>query len=315
MDDHDTGNVRADAPGRQRHGALRAVAASPKFVRMAVGERASEVLVPRIGSEERSQDELDARATALRALAESHVPFLVAGAYAFFEYTGIFRDTKDLDLFLRERDLEDAFAVLESAGFRTELTDRGWLGKAWKGEWYVDLIFSSGNGVAVVDDLWFENARTGRVMDVQVLLAPPEEMIWSKSFVLERERYDGADVNHLFHACGATMDWERLLMRFDRYWEVLFSHLLLFQFAYPASRSVVPDWVIEELVRRQRETLRAGDDPLPLCRGNLMSRVQYRHDLEALGLHDGRRWDEGQRDPERGEVDGSERDVPPGRGG
>ncbi len=70
-------------------------------------------------------------------------------------------------------------------------------------------------------------------MDVEVLLAPPEEMIWSKSFVLERERYDGADVNHLLHACGESLDWERLLHRFDRYWEVLFSHLLLFQFAYP----------------------------------------------------------------------------------
>ncbi|BDG03678.1 nucleotidyltransferase family protein [Anaeromyxobacter oryzae] len=282
---------------------------------MSAGERATEDLAPRSVGRERSQEELDARATALRALAASRVPFMVAGAYAFFEYTGIFRDTKDLDLFLRERDLDEAFAVLERAGFRTEITDPGWIGKAWQGEWFVDLIFSSGNGVAVVDDLWFENARTGRVMDVQVLLAPPEEMIWSKSFVLERERYDGADVNHLLHACGGTMDWERLLARFDRYWEVLFSHLLLFQFAYPASRSVVPDWLVEELVRRQRENVRAGDHPLPLCRGPLMSRVQYRHDLEELGLHDGRRWDEVEREPGRGAIDGGERDVPPGRGG
>jgi hypothetical protein len=282
---------------------------------MSAGERSGEDLAPRIQGKERSQEELDARKTALRALASSHVPFVVAGAYAFFEYTGIFRDTKDLDLFLRERDLEDAFRVLEGAGFRTEVTDPGWIGKAWKGEWFVDLIFSSGNGVAVVDDLWFENARTGRVMDVEVLLAPPEEIIWSKSFVLERERYDGADVNHVLHACGETMDWGRLLWRFDRYWEVLFSHLLLFQFAYPASRSVVPDWVIDELVKRVGESMRAGDHPVPLCRGPLMSRVQYQHDLEELGLHDGRRWDEVDRAPGRAEIDGGERDVPPGRGG
>ena len=44
-----------------------------------------------------------------------------------------------------------------------------------------------------------------------VLLAPPEEMIWSKAFVCERERYDGADVNHLLRACGRQMDWQRLL--------------------------------------------------------------------------------------------------------
>ena len=257
----------------------------------------------------RSPGELDARADALRALASSEVPFLVAGAYAFFEYTGIFRDTKDLDLFLERRDLDAAFGVLEQAGFRTELTDPGWIAKAWRGEWFVDLIFSSGNGVAVVDGLWFEHARTGRVMGVPVLLAPPEEMIWSKSFVLERERYDGADVNHLVLATGFELDWDRLLRRFDRYWEVLLSHLLLFRFSYPGERSKVPDRVLETLLARVEEEL-GTDHPRALCRGNLISRVQYRHDLEHLGYEDGRAWDEA----ERGEGtpgDGG-RDLPAG---
>jgi hypothetical protein len=266
---------------------------------------------------ERTQDELDARADALRAFAGSDVPVLVAGAYAFCEYTGIFRDTKDLDIFLRERDLEDAFRVLEEAGFRTELLDPGWIGKAYRGEWFVDLIFSSGNGVAVVDELWFEHARRGRVMGVDVLLAPPEEIIWSKAFVLERERYDGADVNHLIRAVGEELDWDRLLFRFDRYWEVLLSHLLLFRFAYPGERSKVPDRVMEELLGRVTEEL-GTDHPRALCRGNLMSRVQYRHDLQQLGYEDGRRWDEVERvglgRPEA--MDGGwERDLPAGGGG
>jgi hypothetical protein len=266
---------------------------------------------------ERTQDELDARADALRAFAGSDVPVLVAGAYAFCEYTGIFRDTKDLDLFLRERDLEDAFRVLEEAGFRTELLDPGWIGKAYRGEWFVDLIFSSGNGVAVVDELWFEHARRGRVMGVDVLLAPPEEIIWSKGFVLERERYDGADVNHLIRAVGEELDWDRLLFRFDRYWEVLLSHLLLFRFAYPGERSKVPGRVMEELLGRVTEEL-GTDHPRALCRGNLMSRVQYRHDLQQLGYEDGRRWDEiervGRGRPEA--MDGGwERDLPAGGGG
>ncbi len=260
---------------------------------------------------QRSSEEVDARASALRALGASAVPFLVAGAYAFGEYTGIFRDTKDLDLFLRVRDLGPAFAVLERAGFRTELTDPVWIGKAFRGPWYVDLIFSSGNGIAVVDDAWFEHARPARIMDVEVLLAPPEEMIWSKSFVLERERYDGADVNHLLRSCAKALDWTRLLARFDRYWEILFSHLLLFCFAYPGSRDAVPGWVMHELVRR---TLASPPGALPaeLCRGNLMSRVQYQHDLD-LGLIDGQRWDEAARSlREAGRDGGGELDVPAG---
>jgi hypothetical protein len=262
---------------------------------------------------ERHPDELDARADAIRALSDSGVPVLVAGAYAFFEYTGIFRDTKDLDVFLRERDVDDAFRVLEGAGFRTELLDPGWIGKAYRGEWFVDLIFSSGNGVATVDDLWFQHARPARVMGVDVLLAPPEEMIWSKAFVLERERYDGADVNHLLRAVGGELDWGRLLFRFDRYWEVLFSHLLLFRFAYPGERSKVPDRVLECLLARAAAEV-GTDHPRALCRGPLMSRVQYLHDLEHLGYENGRSWDEADRLRGVGRDGGWDRDLP-ARGG
>ncbi len=271
------------------------------------------------GSEEeratrdRCQGELDARADALRALAGSSVPFLVGGAYAFFSYTGIFRDTKDLDLFIRERDLEEALRAVENSGFRSHIEDVTWIAKGFRGEWFVDLIFSSGNGVASVDDLWFEHARAGRVMGIDVLLAPPEEMIWSKAFVLERERYDGADVNHLVRAAGEELDWDRLLFRFDRYWEVLLSHLLLFRFAYPGERSKVPDRVMEALLARAGEEL-GSDHPRALCRGNLMSRVQYGHDIGQLGYEDGRRWDELDRASEAAADGGRERDLPAGSG-
>jgi hypothetical protein len=280
----------------------------------------------RIGEELATKDrcpaELDVRASALGALTEAGVPYLVAGAYAFFEYTGIFRDTKDLDVFLRERHVEDAFRALERVGFRTEITDPTWIAKGFSGEYFVDLIYSSGNGVAVVDDVWFEHARPAVVMDHPVLLAPPEEMIWSKGFVDERERYDGADVNHLIHACGDELDWERLLLRFERHWEVLFSHVALYRFAYPCDRSRVPDWVVNELCRRMLDTVSEGDWPRRVCRGNLISRVQYAHDYEQLGFEDGRRWDEQERAAHRGGarkhgavgVDESGAEVSPGGG-
>jgi hypothetical protein len=231
----------------------------------------------------RSGAELDARAAALRTLLAAGVPFLVGGAYAFFEFTGIYRDTKDLDLFLRQRDLASAFLPLERAGFRTETVDPVWLAKAYSGEYFVDLIFSSGNGVTVVDDGWFEHGWPGTVMGYPCLLAPPEEMVWSKAFVTERERYDGADVNHLIRACGDRMDWERLLARFGDHWEVLLSHLILYRFAFPGERSRVPAWVVHELWRRTAEQLDAGDWDQQVCRGELISRVQYQHDYQRLG--------------------------------
>jgi len=265
-----------------------------------------------VAAGERPQAEIDARGDALKALAEGGVPHLVAGAYAFHQYTGIFRDTKDLDVFLRERDLEAALAALERAGFRTEIVDPTWIAKGYRGEWFVDLIHSSGNGVAVVDDRWFEHARPGTVLGQPVMLAPPEEMIWSKGFVLERERFDGHDVNHLLHACADTIDWTRLLERFERYPEVLLAHLLLFRFAYPGERDRVPAFVIDRLVEQARTQ---NGVPDRICRGTLISRVHYQHDLDVHGYADGRRWDEADR-AEGGKAGdgGRERDLPAGGG-
>lgn len=264
-----------------------------------------------VAAGERPQGEIDARGDALKALAAANVPHLVAGAYAFHQYTGIFRDTKDLDVFLRERDVEAGLAALERAGFRTHIEDPSWIAKGFRGEWFVDLIHSSGNGVAVVDDAWFEHANPGTVLGHPVLLAPPEEMIWSKGFVLERERYDGHDVNHLLHACADALDWRRLLTRFERYPEVLLAHLLMFRFAYPGERERVPGWVMDRLFEQARTHDVAAEG---VCRGPLISRVQYRHDLEVHGYACGRRWDEAERGDGKAGDGGRERDVPAGGG-
>src|SRR4029453_6514184 len=81
----------------------------------------------------------------LRALTRERVPFLVGGALALRHFAGIARDTKDIDVFLRKRDLDLAMDVLEKRGFETELVFPHWLGKAWSGPHFVDFIFDSAN--------------------------------------------------------------------------------------------------------------------------------------------------------------------------
>ena len=216
------------------------------------------------------------------------MPFVVAGAYAMFEYTGIFRDTKDLDVFLRRRDLEAAFAALEGAGFRTEMVDPVWIGKAYRGEWFVDLIFSSGNGVALVDDAWFEHGTPAEVMGTPVLLAPAEEILWSKAFVMERNRYDGGDIAHLLRARAPMMDWARLLSRFNAHWRVLFSHIILFGFVYPSQRLRVPDWFMHEMVRRLELEMQSLPPDRRVCQGTLLSWSQYLVHLDRGEYEDAR---------------------------
>ena len=62
---------------------------------------------------------------------------------------------------------------------------------------------------------------------------PVEEMIWSKAFLMERERFDGADVPHLMRARQQRSNWPRLLPRFGEHWRVLLAHLVLFPYVYP----------------------------------------------------------------------------------
>jgi hypothetical protein len=124
-------------------------------------------------------------------------------------------------------------------------------------------------------------------------------MIWSKAFIQERERFDGADVMHLLREVGPSLDWPRLLMRFGDHWRVLLSHLILFGFTYPDKRENVPAWVMEELIRRL--SVSRANLQNDVCYGTFLSREQYLHDIERWKYRDGREQPEGPMS--RGQID------------
>jgi hypothetical protein len=255
-------------------------------------------------------EQLDARTRAfylrsMEVLDRCGVPYCVGGAYALAHYAGIVRHTKDLDFFLRKEDLPRAVEAFECAGYRTDFTHPHWLAKAYESGpeasngaekaandphhcgAFIDLIFGAGNGIAVVDDAWIANSVPGDVLGRRAPLCPVEEMLWSKAFIMERERFDGADVNHLLLARGPSMDWRRLLARFGDNGRVLLAHLVLFGFVYPSEREKVPAWVIETLLGQIKS------EPPPersanVCRGTLLSWQQYLPDVRERGLEDAR---------------------------
>ena len=237
--------------------------------------------------------------TALDMLNRSGVPYLVGGTYAFQYYAGIARSTKDFDIFVRPRDMQRVLDVLQRAGFKTEVAFTHWLAKAHHGDRFIDVIFSSGNGVAEVDDEWFVHAVDEEVLGAPVRLSPAEEMIWSKAFIMERERYDGADVAHLFRHCSGLLDWDRLVKRFGSHWRVLLSHLVQFGFIYPGERSLIPSAVMKELLSRLSSELEVPTRDSKVCQGTLPSRGQYLVDVDEWGYEDARQQPRGAMTPEQ----------------
>jgi hypothetical protein len=222
----------------------------------------------------------------VRELAGAGMPVLVGGAYAMRYYAGVRRDTKDLDLFLERARSRKAVRLLSRRGYSARIVSSHWLGKVFSEDAYVDLIFGSRNGLCAVDPGWFRHAEPGRYLGIPVHWVPVEEMIWSKAFVMARDRFDGGDIAQLIRARGRTLNWTRLLERFGSHWPILFVHLLLFTFAFPSERGAVPAWLLEELERRRREEPRNGRR---VCRGTLLSPAEYLEDIRRRGFADARR--------------------------
>jgi hypothetical protein len=228
---------------------------------------------------------------ALQTLADAGVPFLVGGAFAHACFTGIRRSTKDLDLFIKREDYDRVAGLMQAQGWHTEMTYPHWLAKVFSGDDFIDLIFNSGNGVTPVDDRWFHDNAVADVLGVQVSIANMEDGMLSKAFIMERERYDGADIAHLLQANAERLDWPGLLARFGPNWRVLLAHLTLFGYIYPGERHRVPAWVMQDLLGRLAAEVQQPpvQEPEPrVCAGTLLSREQYLHDVEHLGYVDGR---------------------------
>jgi hypothetical protein len=233
----------------------------------------------------RARDSLSFYREVLQTLIGIGTPFLVGGGFAFQHYTGIRRATRDFDVFMLPEDVPATLERLQALGHRSAIVFPHWLAKVKWDDDYVDIIFSSGNGVARVDREWFDHAPAGEMLGHPLRFCPVEEMIWSKAFIMERERFDGADIAHLIRVLGASIDWKRLRARFGPHHRVLLAHLILFGYIYPQDREQVPGWLLQSLLEALEEPM--SDHGRRICMGTLLSRSQYLPDLDWGDL-DGR---------------------------
>ncbi len=221
---------------------------------------------------------------ALDALDRAGIRYMLGCALALNAYTGIWRDTKDLDVFVPGSAVAQVLEVLEGVGFEPEVTDPLWLAKAWKGELFADIIHATHNGTGPVEESWFVNAKEIPVLDRRVLVIPAEEMLLSKMFVMAKDRCDVDDVLHLIFATRGDIDWDRMLDKIGEHWELLLAHLHLYRYVYPSHTHYLPGRVLELLLERyEGET--APEGPLRF-RGTMLDEDSFSVDVKAWGLPD-----------------------------
>ena len=248
-----------------------------------------------------SREESKIYGEALDALDSVGIRYMLGGAMAMNAYTGIWRDTKDLDLFVPKETVAPVLRTLEGVGFETEVTDPLWLAKAWKGELFADVIHATHNGTGPVDKSWFENAKEIMILNRLVPVIPVEEMLLSKIFVVAKDRCDVSDVLHLFFANHGEFDWDRILSKIGEHWELLLAHLHLYRYVYPSHEHYLPRRVFDFLKRCETETGPGRGESLRF-RGTMLDEDSFAVDVEEWGLPDERASvrEEGTLDEERG---------------
>lgn len=210
------------------------------------------------------------------------VPFVISGAFALHEHTGIWRDTKDLDLFLPANEVTRALKILEEDNFQTEITDPVWLAKAKRNGFFVDLITGMSNGVVRVDYSWIKRASRTQIFGCSVRVLAPEELIASKIFVTRRERFDGADICHVIYGTRGRFDWQRLMALIGEHWEMLFWLLVFYHYIYPANSDYVPREIWDELLQRFKVELTHPNKDAGF-RGSLIDDKMFNIDVAEWG--------------------------------
>jgi hypothetical protein len=165
------------------------------------------------------------------------IPYAFGGAFATAVYTGQLRNTKDFDLYILPGDRDRMIRALERAGLRDYYErvpyDRSWIYRAHRDEIIVDAIWQMANARAPVDGDWLTRGPELSIRGERLRALPVEELIWSKLYVLQRERSDWPDVLNLIDAQADQIDWSHVIDRLEADSSLLAGALLVYCWLAP----------------------------------------------------------------------------------
>jgi hypothetical protein len=172
-------------------------------------------------------------------------PFAIGGAMAWATYTGYYRNTKDLDLYVPPELKQDFIDAVTKVGatdyFGTLAYDRGWIYRSTRDGCIADLIWSMANYVRPIDEDYFtKGAQLGLRGHIYQVL-PAEELILNKLYILNRGRCDWFDIFNLIYCTDAKLDWNRMIRKLEADKVLLAGLLNVFCWLCPARVTLFPN--------------------------------------------------------------------------
>jgi hypothetical protein len=199
---------------------------------------------------------------ALGLIEERNLQFAIGGGLAFSEYSGRWRYTKDIDLFVLPRDRQAFVDAITEAGFEDmydqEPYDRAWIYRGIQGEAIIDIIWQMANARAEVDEEWLRGPSLS-VHGLELRLIPLEELIWAKVYVLQRERTDWPDLLNLLNTQADDIDWRHLIERMEGDRPLLAGLVSTFSWMCPDTAQKFPSWLWPELGLERPQPNGSGD--------------------------------------------------------
>lgn len=203
---------------------------------------------------------------ALTAFNEGGMAYVVGGAFAMHHYSGFWRYTNDLDLYLDRRSIATAVEILSSIGFRDfgeqAAGDREWIYHAMKDGTLMDLIWQSPNRVTSFDGSFHERGSPGTFLDIPVRFMPAEDLVLAKVYTLNHQRSDWPDVFQVIRGVGGRLDWRYVMDKIGDNWPVMLSLIVLYDWVYPAETNKIPAVVRDGLLRKKLTHTPSPDEPV-----------------------------------------------------